>query len=107
MANKEVRRRQSYVRKKVQRWDMFAKAVPVLILLLNFVLVVFNYVDFHNAFWLTLIVVSTISCVWWIWTVITVRLVKKTLNDAENSLLDVKQDITEIVKDVKEFQDRP
>ncbi len=107
MANKQVRRRQSYVRKKVQRWDMFAKAVPVLILLLNFVLVVFNYVDFHNAFWLTLIVVSTISCVWWIWTVITVRLVKKTLNDAENSLLDVKQDITEIVKDVKEFQDRP
>ena len=107
MANKEVRRRQSYVRKKVQRWDMFAKAVPVLILLLNFVLVVFNYVDFHNAFWLTLILVSTISCVWWIWTVITVRLVKKTLNDAENSLLDVKQDITEIVKDVKEFQDRP
>ena len=90
----------------MQRWDMFAKAVPTLILLLNFVLVVFNYVDFHNAFWLTLILVSTISCVWWIWTVITVRLVKKTLNDAENSLLDVKQDITEIVKDVKEFQDR-
>ena len=90
----------------MQRWDMFAKAVPTLILLLNFVLVVFNYVDFHNAFWLTLILVSTISCVWWIWTVITVRLVKKTLNDAENSLLDVKQDITEIVKDVKNFQDR-
>ena len=101
------RHRQSYVRKKVQRWDMFAKAIPVLILMLNFVLVVFNYVDFHNAFWITLILVSSISCVWWIWTVITVRLVQKTLNDAENSLLDVKQDITEIVKDVKDFQDRP
>ena len=106
MADKQIRRRQSYVRKKVQRWDMFAKLIPAVILLLNFVLVVFNYVDFHNAFWLTLTVVSTISCVWWIWTVITVRLVKKTLNDAENSLLDVKQDITEIVKDVKNFQDR-
>lgn len=104
---KSSHHKNSYVRKKVQRWDMFAKAVPTLILLLNFVLVVFNYVDFHNAFWLTLILVSTISCVWWIWTVTTVRLVKKTLNDAENSLLDVKQDITEIVKDVKEFQDRP
>lgn len=101
------RHRQSYVRKKVQRWDMFAKAVPALILLLNFVLVGFNYVDFHNAFWTTLIIVSSISCVWWIWTVITVRLVQKTLNDAETSLLDVKQDITEIVKDVKDFQDRP
>lgn len=100
------RRRQSYVRKEVQRWDMFAKAVPVLILILNFILVGFNYIDFHNAFWTTLIIVSSISCVWWIWTVITVRLVKKTLNDAETSLLDVKQDITEIVKDVKNFQDR-
>lgn len=105
MANNN-RRRQSYVRKEVQRWDMFAKAVPVLILILNFILVGFNYIDFHNAFWTTLIIVSSISCVWWIWTVITVRLVKKTLNDAETSLLDVKQDITEIVKDVKNFQDR-
>lgn len=94
----------SYVKKKVARWDMFAKGVPAIILLLNFVLVVFNYVDFHNAFWITLIVVSTISCVWWIWTVITVQLVHKTLNDAENSLLEVKNDITEIVKDVKDFQ---
>lgn len=94
----------NYVKKKVARWDMFAKGVPAIILLLNFVLVVFNYVDFHNAFWITLIVVSTISCVWWIWTVITVQLVHKTLNDAENSLLEVKNDITEIVKDVKDFQ---
>lgn len=94
----------NYVQKKVARWDMFAKGVPAIILLLNFVLVVFNYVDFHNAFWITLIVVSTISCVWWIWTVITVQLVHKTLNDAENSLLEVKNDITEIVKDVKDFQ---
>ena len=31
MADKEVRRRQNYVRKKVQRWDMFAKGVPALI----------------------------------------------------------------------------
>ena len=106
MADKEVRRRQSYVRKKVQRWDMFAKGVPALILLLNFVLVGFNYVDFHNAFWITLIIVSSISCVWWVWTVVTVQLVHKTLHDAETSLLDVKQDITEIVKDVKNFQDR-
>ena len=94
----------SYVKKKVARWDMFAKGVPALILLLNFVLVGFNYVDFHNAFWITLILVSTISCVWWIWTVITVQLVHKTLSEAENSLLEVKNDITEIVKDVKDFQ---
>lgn len=107
MADKQVRRRQSYVRKKVQRWDMFAKAVPTLILLLNFVLVGFNYIDFHNAFWITLILVSSISCVWWIWTVITVQLVHKTLNDAENSLLEVKQDIKEVVDDVKGFRNRP
>lgn len=101
------RRRQSYVRKKVQRWDMFAKAVPVLILILNFILVGFNYIDFHNAFWTTLVIVSSISCVWWIWTVITVKLVQKTLNDAENSLLEVKQDIKEVVKDVKGFRNQP
>ncbi len=101
------RRRQSYVRKKVQRWDMFAKAVPILILILNFILVGFNYIDFHNAFWTTLVIVSSISCVWWIWTVITVKLVQKTLNDAENSLLEVKQDIKEVVKDVKGFRDQP
>ena len=100
-------RRQSYVRKKVQRWDMFAKAVPVLILILNFILVGFNYIDFHNAFWTTLVIVSSISCVWWIWTVITVKLVQKTLNDAENSLLEVKQDIKEVVKDVKGFRNQP
>ena len=101
------RHRQSYVRKKVQRWDMFAKGVPAIILLLNFILVGFNYIDFHNAFWTTLIIVSSISCVWWIWTVITVRLVQKTLNDAENSLLEVKQDIKEVVDDVKGFRDQP
>ena len=105
MAHK--RHRQSYVRKKVQRWDMFAKGVPAIILLLNFILVGFNYIDFHNAFWTTLIIVSSISCAWWIWTVITVRLVQKTLNDAENSLLEVKQDIKEVVDDVKGFRDQP
>ena len=64
-------------------------------------------IDFHNAFWTTLIIVSSISCAWWIWTVITVRLVQKTLNDAENSLLEVKQDIKEVVDDVKGFRDQP
>lgn len=107
MANKQVRRRQSYVRKKVQRWDMFAKAVPAVILLLNFILVFFNYVDFHNAFWITLILVSSISCAWWIWTVMTVNLVYKTLRDTEDNLLEVKRDIKDVVKDVKGFRDRP
>tara|TARA_B100000780_G_C21030827_1_gene413319 strand:- start:670 stop:993 length:324 start_codon:yes stop_codon:yes gene_type:complete len=107
MVDKEIRRQQSYVRKKVARWDMFAKAVPAAIITLNFILLVFNYVDFHNAFWLTLILVSSISCVWWAWTVITVRMVNNTLTQAEDSLLDVKKDIKEIVRDVKEFQTKP
>ena len=107
MANKQVRRRQSYVRKKVQRWDMFAKAIPILILLLNFVLVFFNYIDMQNAFWITLILVSSISCAWWIWTVLTVNLVYKTLRDTEDNLLEVKRDIKDVVKDVKGFRDHP
>ena len=107
MANKQVRRRQNYVKNKVKRWDMFAKAIPIVILLLNFVLVFFNYIDMHNTFWITLILVSSISCAWWIWTVMTVKLVYKTLKDTEDNLLDVKHDIKEVVEDVKGFRDQP
>ncbi len=102
----DFRHRQNYVKKKIARWDMFAKIVPASILLLNLILLTFNYVDFHNAFWATLVLVSTLSCVWWVWTVATVKLVNKTLSQAENSLLDVKNDLKDIVKDVKNFQDR-
>ena len=105
MAQKEIRRSRWYVKKAVARWDMFAKGVPAVILLLNFTLVFFNYVDIHNAFWITLILVSSISCVWWIWTVITVNLVSKTLNDAENNLSEVKTDIKEIVKEVRGYRE--
>ena len=51
--------------------------------------------------------VSSISCAWWIWTVMTVNLVYKTLRDTEDNLLDVKRDIKDVVKDVKGFRDHP
>jgi len=104
--SKTSRHQQNYVKNKVRRWDMFAKFVPASLLLLNAFLITFNYVDFHNAFWITLILASAISCIWWIWTITTIRLVKNTLAHAENSLLDVSNDLKEIVKDVKDFQQK-
>ena len=104
MANKQVRRRQSYVRKKVQRWDMFARFIPLSLLLLNIFLVTFNYVDFQDAFWITMALASLISCVWWVWTITTIRLVNQTLKSAEDSLLEVKGEVKDVIKDVKKFQ---
>ena len=37
----------------------------------------------------------------------TVNLVYKTLKDTEHNLIDVKQDIKEVVEDVKGFRDHP
>ena len=104
---KNSHHRNSYVKKKVERWDMFAKAEPASLLLLKITLVVFNYVDFTNAFWITMALGSIISCIWWVWTITTIRLVKTTLQSAEDSLLDVRSDVNELVKDVKDFQNRP
>lgn len=86
---------------------MFARFIPISLLCLNIFLVTFNYVDFQNAFWITMALASVISCVWWVWTITTIRLVNNTLKSAEDSLLEVKDEVKDVIEDVKDFRQRP
>ena len=107
MVKKNDRHKNNYVKSKVARWDMFARFIPISLLCLNIFLVTFNYVDFENAFWITMALASVISCVWWVWTITTIRLVRTTLKSAEDSLLEVKTEVKDVIEDVKDFRQRP
>ena len=90
---------------QVERWDLFARLVPTVFLVINVVLVLTNVITFQQAFWIGLALFAVTAVTWWFWTIYTIRHLVKTLNRASKNLHSVRSEFIEIAKDLKDYKD--
>jgi hypothetical protein len=89
---------------QVERWDMFARLVPTVFLVINIILVTIGVINFEQAFWLGLGLFAVTAVTWWFWTIYTIRHLVKTLNRASKNLQEVRSEFKSVSKDFKEFK---
>lgn len=104
----EQARKQHNIEAQVERWDMFARLVPTLFLLINIMLVATNVIDFKTAFWTGLSLFALTAVTWWFWTIYTIRLLVKTLSRASKNLGEVREEFKKVSKEVEAIRnERP
>ena len=86
---------------QVERWDLFAKLVPTVFLVIAMGLVTLGIISFATAFWVGIGMFASTAVVWWFWTIYTIRHLIKTLARASRNLIEVKTEFVEIHKQVK------
>ena len=92
------------VESQVEKWDLFARLIPTVFLLLSIFLISFNIIDFETAFWVGLGMFAITAVTWWFWTIFTIRLLVRTLNRASNNLQEVREEFKRVSKDLKEYK---
>ena len=102
MKNKEVNI--DNIEAQVERWDLFARLVPTVFLVINLILVSTGIIDFEQAFWLGLGLFAITAVTWWFWTIYTIRHLVKTLAVAATSLKEVREEFKAIHQDIEEFR---
>ena len=81
---------------QVERWDMFARVIPIIFLIGALGLVCLGVIDYKQAFWAGLAVFAVTAVTWWFWTIFTIRQLVKTLNRASRNLGEVRQEFKDI-----------
>ena len=89
------------IQKQVDRWDLYAKIMPTVFLIVCMVLVSFGVIDFETAFWVGLGLFAVTAVTWWFWTIYTIRHLVHTLNRASKNLDEVRTEFTEVSKEVQ------
>lgn len=92
------------VESQVEKWDLFARLIPTVFLLLSIFLISFNIIDFETAFWVGLGMFAMTAVTWWFWTIFTIRLLVRTLNRASNNLQEVREEFKRVSKDLREYK---
>ena len=89
---------------QVERWDLFARLVPTVFLVINIILVTIGVINFEQAFWLGLGLFAVTAVTWWFWTIYTIRHLVKTLNRASKNLQEVRSEFIAVSKDLKDIK---
>ena len=89
---------------QVERWDLFARLVPTVFLIINIILVTIGVIDFEQAFWIGLGLFAVTAVTWWFWTIYTIRHLVKTLNRASKNLQEVRSEFIAVSKDLKDIK---
>ena len=89
---------------QVERWDLFARLVPTVFLIINIILVTIGIIDFEQAFWVGLGLFAVTAVTWWFWTIYTIRHLVKTLNRASKNLQEVRSEFIAVSKDLKDIK---
>jgi len=89
---------------QVERWDLFARLVPTVFLVINLILVTTGVLDFEQAFWVGLGLFAVTAVTWWFWTIYTIRHLVKTLNRASKNLQEVRSEFIAVTKEVKDLK---
>lgn len=89
---------------QVERWDMFARLVPTIFLVINLILVTTGVINFEQAFWIGLGLFALTAVTWWFWTIYTIRHLVKTLNRASKNLQEVRSEFIAVTKEVKDLK---
>jgi type II secretory pathway component PulM len=89
---------------QVERWDLFARLVPTVFLVINLILVSTGVINFEQAFWVGLGLFAVTAVTWWFWTIYTIRHLVKTLNRASKNLQEVRSEFIAVSKDLKDIK---
>ena len=89
------------IERQVGQWDIYARIMPTLFLLVAITLVWSGYIDFAQAFWLGLGLFSITAVTWWFWTIYTIRQLVKTLNRASKNLAEVRAEFKSVAQDIE------
>ena len=89
---------------QVERWDLFARLVPTVFLVINIILVTTGVINFQQAFWIGLGLFAVTAVTWWFWTIYTIRHLVKTLNRASKNLKEVRSEFIAVSKDLKDIK---
>lgn len=90
--------------KQVERWDLYARIVPTIFLILSAILIFTGIIDFAVAFYVGLGLFAATAVSWWFWTIYTIRHLVKTLNRATKNLAEVRNEFLEINKDIRNLR---
>ena len=89
---------------QVERWDLFARLMPTVFLVINLILVTTGVINFEQAFWVGLGLFALTAVTWWFWTIYTIRHLVKTLNRASKNLQEVRSEFIAVSKDLKDIK---
>lgn len=93
------------ITKQVERWDLYARIVPTIFLILSIFLIFTGIIDFAVAFYVGLGLFAATAVSWWFWTIYTIRHLVKTLSDASTGLKDVRDEFRHINKEIRNIRD--
>jgi type VI protein secretion system component VasK len=85
---------------QVERWDTFARIVPIVFLGVALVLICLGVINYKQAFWTALGVFAVTAVTWWFWTIYTIRHLVHTLHRASGNLHEVREEFKKISKEV-------
>ena len=89
---------------QVERWDLYARIVPTIFLVISVILVTTGIIDFDTAFWVGLGLFAITAVTWWFWTIYTIRHLVKTLNRASKNLAEVRDEFKSVNHDLEKFK---
>ena len=89
---------------QVERWDLFARLMPTVFLVINIILITTGVINFEQAFWVGLGLFAVTAVTWWFWTIYTIRHLVKKLNRASKNLQEVRSEFIAVSKDLKDIK---
>ena len=81
------------IAQQVERWDVLARLMPTVFLVITTILIVFGLIDFETAFYVGLLGFAITAVVWWWWAIFTIKYLVTTLNRASKNLGEVKREV--------------
>lgn len=92
------------IERQVERWDWFARIVPIVFLIFATVLVCLGVIDWKEAFWAALSIFAVTAVTWWFWTIYTIRHLVHTLHRASKNLTEVRDEFRKVSIEVEKIK---
>lgn len=108
MKDKELKKQQEVeerIRKQVELWDLYAKIIPTLFLVVTGLLILCDAISFNQAFWWGIGAFAITAVTWWFWTIFTIRELINTLQRASSNLHEVRSEFKKISVELDKIKD--
>lgn len=92
------------IEKQVERWDLFARLVPTVYLIVAGCFLLFGIIDFKTVFWVGVAGFAFTAVSWWFWTIFTIRKLVYTLHRATADLGEVRNEFQDINKEIEKLR---
>ena len=92
------------ITKQAEMWDMYAKLVPTLFLVVIALLIYCDCITIRQAFWIGVFGFSMTAVTWWFWALFTIKKLVNTLYKASSDLNEVRRDFLEVAKELEDMK---